>query len=1142
MLLTVALQGPAGYEESIAVDANGANLAYLLQQYTSSVEACLINGRFVADWETYIPQKNERIRLVLKIQEPISITAAISAAIAGTLTTALVTTAIVNSIIVMAISMALGAIVRAISPNPKAPKLDGANAQAFGISGFSNTTGQGVPIPVWYGEQRVWPHVIASGAGLSADYTTMLANVLYCIGDSGGDEYEAIYDVRIDRIPANQYKGVTIHTRLGSLTQSVIPEFSRTSNLFVDGRTLPYIEATETGTPLNYTTQGNNINVIKLILHFPAGLWSATKTGQFRQDFVDLRIDLRKTGTTDFINYPGPSAGFPYWHIEDAIRSAFFRDVYIQTSALSSASATQYLIDRPDVAADPYYNNSPIRAFEHYLTFGQFEGSIWHDELASAGQWDLKITVNSAGMGSIQDPHATTVIIFNVEEISYTSTNYPGYVLLGITGLQGNQVKNLQSVEVSAFVKGKRCKNVLLPGSPLAYTRERTQIVRDMMTHPTVGMGYEFSEAEIDDNQWHFESLAYYDQLVPAQGGGTEQRDVCDVGITERRWDWDWIKRVAGEGRACVIPSGLKWKYVVDKPGEPNMLLAEPGNIIEGSISMEISPPDDPFNQIVGQFRDSASDYTSELSQPIDSIAPRTSINQKVVAYETITRESEVLRENMILMKRQDLEKRRFSFVSPSSQLLGEPFDIDWLSERTIGDIGAWAGVLPAGCTTSTINLPYAVDLEAGKNYMIILQWPGMSVSASRLLLNGPGRWSQVNTATVFDNPVEEGSIWAIGEANVDHIMTRARDFQIDDQGHITQIRTEYIEEVYDPDPLPPALDRKRFPLSIVPPIPIRDAAVQCQLVQRKDGSWASVILFDITRGLAVHAGTMSATAHTAAPIQGVTEVTTTVIVLDFNEPRQGEQTNYYKGAYLMVVNGPFADQERKILYYDALSRSAACEEFPGLPTAGTLYRIRWLHFSETYGFKIEQSSDRINWYELARPVGMHYEKDGGDQGGTWYHKFTPYNSSGIFNETSPLVRDPVTFFGDTTPPIAPRAVQAWGVIHTVTIEAQFDLPTSLDLAAIDATIVGFDFLLDAQGNPYRGNLRGWAQARTGTSAALVGQTANVRMVFDLSNNPPPYTENLYAVVRSLDFSGNISGYTQSNDFQLQRITDGDIV
>jgi hypothetical protein len=73
MLLTVALSGPAGHEESVAVDANGANLAYLLQQYTSAVEACLINGRLHGDWQNYIPQKGDRVKLVLTIQEAITL-------------------------------------------------------------------------------------------------------------------------------------------------------------------------------------------------------------------------------------------------------------------------------------------------------------------------------------------------------------------------------------------------------------------------------------------------------------------------------------------------------------------------------------------------------------------------------------------------------------------------------------------------------------------------------------------------------------------------------------------------------------------------------------------------------------------------------------------------------------------------------------------------------------------------------------------------------------------------------------------------------------------------------------------------------------------------------------------------------------
>jgi hypothetical protein len=1130
MLLTVS-DGPAGYEESAAIDAHGLNLATLVNQYEPAIETCLINGRLVAHWQNYVPQKGDRIRLGLKTGLPLAFfVPALSVFWSAVAVTA------INTAISVSISMAISAIVKSLTPNPKAPKLDGAAGQAFGITGFTNTTGQGVPIPVWYGAQRVWGHVIASGAELSADHSTMVAKILYCMGDSGGDEYESVSDVLIDRISSTQYNGVLIHTRLGSLTQSLIPEFNATTNLFTDARTLVYNDETESGDPPTiYTTHGNNISRIKLILQFPGGLWRIPDSGQFRADFVELRIEIKRSGQPNeaYLAIPSDIEGKFLWHIEKANRTAFFHEITVDPSCLSESAASQYRFERPEVAVHPYYGSTPARTYEHWIQFGRHQGTIWHSEFSTPDQWDVRITVANAHTGAISDSHATTVVLFNVEEQVFATTNYPGYVLLGITGLQGNQVRNLQSIEVSAFVRGKKTKNPGDPALGLVFSRERTLIVRDMMTHPTVGMGYEFSEAEIDDQQWITDGRLYYDTAVPAQDGGIEQRDYCDVGITERRWDWDWIKRVASEGRACIVPSGLKWKYLVDKPGSPNLLLAEPGNIIEGSISMEIAPPEDPFNQIVGQFRDVASDYMSVLSQPINSITPGSSINQKVTAYETITRESQVLRENMIQMKRQDLERRRWSLVSPSSMLVGEPMDLDWLSERTIGDIGAYAGTLPAGSTQNTLFLPFGIDLEPAKSYLAIVQHKGLSSAETRLISTGAGHWNQLVMATPFAVAPEEGAIFAVGEQSIDHIVTRARDFQIDDQGHITQLRTEYIAEVYNPDPLPPELNKRRFPLSTIPPIPLLDATVINQLVQRKDGSWGSVVLFDVTPGLAVHAGVVRADSIVAAPIEGIP---TTGITLDFTEPSIPEQANYYLGAYLMVIDGPLAGIERRIFLYDSPVRMAICEAFPGFPTNGTQYQIRWIQFGETYGFKIEISTDRVYFSELARPVGTHYERDGGDQGGAWWYKFTPYNQNGVFNNFAPILKQ-VTLSGDAVPPAPPVLVQAWATLRTVTVEAVFQVPTALDFAAIEIQIYHFNFNPDGSRNVF-GNP---ANAIVGTNLALAGQVGAMRGTLDLSNQNPPFGSLMFAIVRADDYSGNVSAWVQSNDFQIQPLAAGDV-
>ena len=56
---------------------------------------------------------------------------------------------------------------------------------------------------------------------------------------------------------------------------------------------------------------------------------------------------------------------------------------------------------------------------------------------------------------------------------------------------------------------------------------------------------------------------------------------------------------------ARVIPSGSQWNFLIDKPGNPNLLFSEPGNVIENSIQMEIGPLDeDPYTEILAEFRD----------------------------------------------------------------------------------------------------------------------------------------------------------------------------------------------------------------------------------------------------------------------------------------------------------------------------------------------------------------------------------------------------------------------------------------------------------------------------------------------------------------------------------------------------------
>lgn len=1133
MFLTV--QGPAGHEETAAIDGQGASLGTILGPKISDIEFCMINGRVLPNWENYIPIRGDRILLRSKTEAWI-----------------------IPYIIYMIIALALSMIVQALTPKPKKPKMDG-RGDAYGIVGFQNTTGQGVPIPVWYGQNRVYPHVIASGVDIAPDGRDMVGRVLYCIGDSGGDGYEAVESVQIDGVPVEQYQGVEVQVRLGLNDQSVIPGFTDVTELWSDNRTVPYDDDTETGTPIDYRTKTDLIDASTLIFSFPSGLWRINSSGHRRADIVSLDVFQKRASqaATSYIRVmpnDGEWVGDPNtFHFEENTQTQLFKKIIVDHSWLFlGAAAAQYWADRPDVKADNYYGYSPIRAKQHYIDYGQFEGSTWHFELeVTKEQVDIRIQVSSAHTGPNDEAHASTILLFNVEERIYGAHNYPGYVLLGLTGIPAKQIKSLQSMTVSALVKGKK---VTAPGfASNVYTRARAWNLLDVLTNPICGMGYEVDISEIDLAQWGSEEV-YWSELVTSQSGATESRTLADFGVTERRWDWEYIKRIAGEGRGRIYPSGDKWKLRIEKPEDPNLLFAEPGNIIDGSITMEIAPPDKPFNQVIAEFRDETDDYKPNITQPINSaggILP--SVIQEAISYETITRESEAMRENMIVMKRQDLERRRWNFKSPMGAIVSEPLDVDWLSERVLGDAGAYTGILGDGCTTTTLVLPFEIELLAGKTYLAIVQHKDNSQAETRIVSTATGKWLQLTVSSAFAQLPAPGDVFAIGWQDVDHIQTRAQDLTIDEQGRVQQLRTEYIPAVYDPDPLPPGLNRRRFGIVTVPPIPLRDAAVTNQLVQKEDGHWASVVIFDVTPGAISTASINSGVAWPKVwiPVSVLPQQIQGIIAGPFDS----FQRYYFRDAFWQLTSGTGAgvDSKRKIVDFDpnpvvvlgVLSYNITLEGTQPLGAiTGETCLIEWEKFSDFHGFKLEISAtgqQEQSWAEVAKPVGTHYERDGGDQGGTsYYYRFTPYNNSGVENRVARIVKL-VTIGGDLTAPPAPLSVLAFATTSLITVEATFALPMALDFAGIEIFVDQYRYVPPFNTKVLEGavvHTRTDATRENGTSGTVaVRKTVDIRNVFQY----PPAPSIWEANVRAYDYSGNKSAWVLSNDFYPQKLSTGDI-
>jgi hypothetical protein len=958
----------------------------------------------------------------------------------------------------MAISAALSAIVSALTPKPGKPKLDSNRTEAFGIAGFTNTTGRGTPAFVPYGINRVWGHVISSGAVLSPDGKSMYGRILYFMGDTGGDGIDSIYDVWIDGTQVSAFEEISTFVRIGTDPQDIIPEFENEDKLYTpQNPALDFDPLTGIGTPVIYTTHGTNINRATLFFAFPSGLFRVNAKGQQKFAGVSHLVEVRENGTPDWIAYQRIE-----W----------------------SESTTSGM-------------------------FKTFQIDFW-----KAAKWDIRVTVVNWGGYVNGEAFSGNSALFNVQETVFTSKTYPGWALLGLTNIPSKKIQSMENMNVSAVVNGKR---VGIPdpitGAPgLFFTRKRCWIVRDMMSHPIVGMGSEISTSEIDDplllQSW-YEAQNYYDEQVVGLDGTTlETRDFCDVIVSTSDWDWEWVKKVCGEARGRVIPSGIGWKYVVDKPGTANLLYAEGGNILDGSINAEIAPPDRPFSQITAQFRDEDKDYQEDQFSPTISDPEAVSVVEELFRYDTITRESEVQRENMIVFKRNFLERRRWQFISPMGAIVSEPMDLDYIAERGIGNEGAYTGLVSPGSNTLVINLPMVATLQDGSTYAIVVQHKASNTTEYREIVESNGDFGQVTAVAPFDTAPAESDIFALGIENVEHIITRAQELEIDRDGRVKQTRTEYVPDVYNDYPLPPKSVRRYFALQDKRlPIPLRGANVREEVAINKDGSARSTLIFDVTPGLPTSSGIAQG---------GLSDR----IYLSLQEPGLD---GYYNNAQLTITAGAAIGQTGIIKAYTAAGPTAFLAFSPP-PAIGDIYQIHWNQFAAFGGFRVELSEDAVNWGNYATVTGTHFATDSGGAGpGTIYFRFTPHSENGVENTIARIIFGLVVQ-GDLSAPAPPQSVTVSSYLLSVRVLVVLGLPIAEDFNGVEIEI-----WRNAIGTGVGGVLLDVTRFGAPSAAGTTG-TMQIEASFNLGARFPPETYGtvIWARARSVDFSRNFSAYVQS--------------
>ncbi|ABK17578.1 TipJ family phage tail tip protein [Syntrophobacter fumaroxidans] len=201
-------------------------------------------------------------------------------------------------------TMLVGGILINVLLPPQAPKKPDTalDSQAYNWAP-QNTEQQGVPVPRWYGKNRIYGNIVASH--IENRDSTQILNALICLGLG---PVKSLGDFRINDQAIKHFKAVHVRVRYGRLNQAPISDFKKTKIEY------PASVKVVHGSPYTYTTVGNDFDALEVDISFPEGLWHYPPESSGLEGFaVRFQIAVRKVGTSTWhhiARQPSDVAGY----------------------------------------------------------------------------------------------------------------------------------------------------------------------------------------------------------------------------------------------------------------------------------------------------------------------------------------------------------------------------------------------------------------------------------------------------------------------------------------------------------------------------------------------------------------------------------------------------------------------------------------------------------------------------------------------------------------------------------------------------------------------------------------------------------------------------------------------------------------
>lgn len=654
------------------------------------------------------------------------------------------------------IGLLIGGIGQLIIGAPAQPKNDGVtDSAAYSFNGINNTTTEGTPVGIIYGEHKVGGHYLNIYTDIdNGDDTYLYAQIGICEG-----EIESISDVELNDRAAEYYgEAVELKTALGTTDQPVMGWFNRVEN--TTSYNLPAV-------PTIGQTVGtdDDVDAVKVTVRCPVIMYVNPEKGP-RPATVQYKIEYRVQDSSD----EWTRAQFIYKKVGD--REYSYKGTFEFTGKTQSEQFNEHLV-----------------------------------EFGTTGAYEIRVSRVTEERDSMV--YTDDIYFDSLNKLNYAVLSYPNTAILGVkikaTGqLSGNMPK------ITSTVKGMKIKvpSNYTPATRTyagewdgtlaeerVYSNNPAWCMYDLLSADRYGMGRYMNVSK----DQHGKMLAqlyimgqYCDTLMP----DGEPRFQLDLVLDSASAANEWLGVMASVMRASLFYMDGRVNLDIDRQ-KPLSHVYTMGNIVKGSYTQSGAPYSSIPNVYEVQFYDKDNGYENRMFRLEDtSIQLDSAIeeNKKSLNLKGCSRinQAKRLARYALLVGRNCTKTVSFkagveSIDSGIGDIIGVQHDIpQW---------GFGGRVTAFDRDTTQITLSSEVEIKAGITYSVRLQHGADSSTHS--VSNSDGTYTTL-TLSSLPEAIEVGDIVSVGETTFEVKEFKVLSIRKDTEEVAEIVASEYNASMYE--------------------------------------------------------------------------------------------------------------------------------------------------------------------------------------------------------------------------------------------------------------------------------------------------------------------------------------------------------